>query len=153
MYLNTIFYGNQSFGVEAAAQTYFGTSARRLDLAQSAFIAGLPQRPSYLNPFLTEGYVHARDRQHDVLSAMVRDGYITAAAADKAYAEDLGPKLAAAHQAWDPAKYDEIVVCTLPTGASKWLQVDLPHRLQKLTDAPVTHVVAHERNPAAATTS
>jgi len=99
MYLNTIFYGNQSFGVEAAAQTYFGTSARRLDLAQSAFIAGLPQRPSYLNPFLTEGYVHARDRQHDVVSAMVRDGYITAAAADKAYAEDLGPKLAAAHQA------------------------------------------------------
>ena len=99
MYLNTIFYGNQSFGVEAAAQTYFGTSARRLDLAQSAFIAGLPQRPSYLNPFLTEGYVHARDRQHDVLSAMVRDGYITPAAADKAYAEDLGPKLAAAHQA------------------------------------------------------
>src|SRR6267378_1314770 len=36
MYLNTIFYGNQSFGVEAAAQTYFGTSARQLDLAQSA---------------------------------------------------------------------------------------------------------------------
>ena len=99
MYLNTIFYGNQSFGVEAAAQTYFGTSARRLDLAQSAFIAGLPQRPSYLNPFLTEGYGHARDRQHDVLSAMVRDGYITPAAADKAYAEDLGPKLAAAHHA------------------------------------------------------
>ena len=99
MYLNTIFYGNQSFGVEAAAQTYFGTSARRLDLAQSAFLAGLPQRPSYLNPFLSEGYGHARDRQHDVLSAMVRDGYITAAVADKAYAEDLSPKLAAAHQA------------------------------------------------------
>ncbi len=99
MYLNTIFYGNQSFGVEAAAQTYFGTSARRLDLAQSAFIAGLPQRPSYLNPFLTEGYLHARDRQHDVLSAMVRDGYITAAVADKAYAEDLGPKLTPAHKA------------------------------------------------------
>ncbi|HVS07460.1 MAG TPA: transglycosylase domain-containing protein [Candidatus Dormibacteraeota bacterium] len=99
MYLNTIFYGNQSFGVEAAAQTYFGTSARRLDLAQSAFLAGLPQRPSYLNPFLTEGYAHARGRQRDVLSAMVRDGYITAAVADKAYAEDLAPKLAAAHQA------------------------------------------------------
>src|SRR6202022_1448708 len=99
MYLNTIFYGNQSFGVEAASQTYFGTSARRLDLAQSSFLAGLPQRPSYLNPFLSEGYVHARDRQRDVLSAMVRDGYITAAVADKAYAEDLAPKLPAAHQA------------------------------------------------------
>src|SRR5256885_9112066 len=79
MYLNTIFYGNQSFGVEAAAQTYFGTSARRLDLAQSAFLAGLPQRPSYLDPFLTEGYAHARGRQLDVLNAMVRDGSITAA--------------------------------------------------------------------------
>jgi membrane peptidoglycan carboxypeptidase len=98
MYLNTIFYGNQSFGVEAAAQTYFGTSARRLDLAESAFIAGLPQRPSYLNPFLTEGYTHARGRQRDVLNAMVRDGYISAAVADKAYAEDLGAKLTAAHQ-------------------------------------------------------
>ena len=66
---------------------------------------------------------------------------------------DLGrdsDPLAAAHQAWDPAKYDEIVVCTLPTGVSKWLQVDLPHRVAKLTDAPVTHVVAHEKNPAAA---
>jgi len=61
-----------------------------------------------------------------------------------------GEPLAAAHEAWDPAKYDEIVVCTLPTGASKWLQVDLPHRLAKLTDAPVTHVVAPERDPAAA---
>src|SRR6202165_1150381 len=99
MYLNTIFYGNQSFGVEAAAQTYFGTSARGVDLAQAAFLAGLPQRPSYLNPFLTEGYAHAKGRQRDVLDAMVRDGYVTAAAADKAYAEDLGPKLTAAHQA------------------------------------------------------
>src|SRR4030081_1532408 len=99
MYLNTIFYGNQSFGVEAAAQTYFGTSARRLDLAQSAFIAGLPQRPSYLNAFLTEGYGHARDRQRDVLTAIVRDGYITAAFPDKAYADDPGPKPPPPHHA------------------------------------------------------
>ena len=99
MYLNTIFYGNQSFGVEAAAQTYFGTSARRLDLAQATFLAGLPQRPTYLNPFLSEGYAHARGRQLNVLNAMVRDGYITAAVADKAYAVDLQPKLAATHQA------------------------------------------------------
>ena len=99
MYLNTIFYGNQSFGVEAASQTYFGTSARSLTLAQASFLAGLPQRPTYLNPFLAEGFAHARGRQRDVLDAMVRDGYITAAAADKAYAEDLRPVLTAAHQA------------------------------------------------------
>jgi membrane peptidoglycan carboxypeptidase len=99
MYLNTIFYGNQSFGVEAASQTYFGTSASRLDLAESSFLAGLPQRPSYLNPFLTEGFVHARARQRDVLDAMVRDSYVSAATADKAYAVDLKPILAAAQKA------------------------------------------------------
>jgi membrane peptidoglycan carboxypeptidase len=99
MYLNTIFYGNQSFGVEAAAQTYFGTSARSVDLAEASFLAGLPQRPSYLNPFLTEGYAHARGRQLDALNAMVRDGYVTAPAATRAYAEDLGSKLTAAHLA------------------------------------------------------
>ena len=61
-------------------------------------------------------------------------------------AHDADP-LGAVHEAWDPAKYDEIVVCTLPTGVSKWLQVDLPHRVAKATDAPVTHVVAGERKP------
>jgi membrane peptidoglycan carboxypeptidase len=96
MYLNTIFYGNQSFGIEAASQTYFGTSARQLDLAEASFLAGLPQRPTYLNPFLTEGFTHARSRQKDVLDAMVRDAYVSAAVADKAYAEDLRPVLTAA---------------------------------------------------------
>ena len=52
--------------------------------------------------------------------------------------------LVAAHEAWDPSGYDEVIVCTLPTGVSKWLQFDLPHRVAKLTDAPVTHVVARE---------
>jgi hypothetical protein len=53
--------------------------------------------------------------------------------------------IVAAHEAWDPNAMDEIVVCTLPTGVSKWLQLDLPHRIAKLTDAPVTHVVAADR--------
>jgi hypothetical protein len=52
--------------------------------------------------------------------------------------------LAAVHEAWNPATYDEIVVSTLPTGVSKWLQVDLPHRIAKITDAPVKHVVARQ---------
>ena len=99
MYLNTIFYGNQSFGIESAAQTYFGASARNLSLAQASLLAGLPQRPTYLNPFLPDGYTHAKGRQRDVLDAMVRDGYVTAAAADNAYAEDLRPALSAARQA------------------------------------------------------
>jgi hypothetical protein len=43
---------------------------------------------------------------------------------------------------WDPMKFDEIIVSTLPTGSSRWLGLDLPHRLEKLTSVPVTHVIS-----------
>ena len=45
-------------------------------------------------------------------------------------------------EAWDPMKFDEIIVSTLPTGSSRWLGLDLPHRLEKLTSVPVRHVVS-----------
>jgi hypothetical protein len=41
---------------------------------------------------------------------------------------------------WDPRRYDEVLVVTLPTGTSRWLQFDLPHRVARLTDAKVEHV-------------
>jgi hypothetical protein len=55
--------------------------------------------------------------------------------------------LAAVRDAWDPGSYDEIVVSTLPTGSSRWLQVDLPHRVEQITGAPVKHVVAQPPQP------
>jgi hypothetical protein len=45
-------------------------------------------------------------------------------------------------EAWDPRRYDEIVVSTLPIGVSKWLHAGLPERIERLTGAPVTHVVS-----------
>jgi hypothetical protein len=42
------------------------------------------------------------------------------------------------------ASYDEVVVSTLPGGISKWLKLDLPHRVERVTGLPVTHVTAHE---------
>ena len=45
-------------------------------------------------------------------------------------------------EAWDPMKFDEIVVSTLPTGSSRWLEANLPRRLEKLTSVPVQHVVS-----------
>ena len=48
---------------------------------------------------------------------------------------------------YDPREFDEIVVATLPTGTSKWLQLDLPHRIERATGAPVTHVVAKPPRP------
>jgi hypothetical protein len=48
----------------------------------------------------------------------------------------------AVHETWDPRRYDEVIVSTLPTGASRWLQIDLPHRLERICDVPVRHVVS-----------
>jgi hypothetical protein len=50
--------------------------------------------------------------------------------------------LAAIDEVWDPTRFDEVVISTLPTGVSKWLQVDLPHRAERATGVQVTHVVA-----------
>ncbi len=49
---------------------------------------------------------------------------------------------------WDPKRYDEIIVSTLPMLFSKWLRAGLPERISKLTDAPVTHVVSSPPKPA-----
>jgi hypothetical protein len=50
--------------------------------------------------------------------------------------------VAAVTDLWDPTKFDEVIVSTLPTGTSRWLAIDLPHRLGKLTGVEVRHVVA-----------
>jgi hypothetical protein len=54
----------------------------------------------------------------------------------------------AALDVWDPRRFDEIIVCTLPPGESTWLHIDLPHRLRRLTDATVQHLVATRPEPA-----
>src|SRR3712207_2623863 len=86
-YLNEIYYGNMAYGVEAAAQSYFGHSARTLTLAESALLAGLPQSPTNLNPLLHGAA--ARARQKSVLELMVKHGYIAREQADAAYAETI----------------------------------------------------------------
>ncbi len=61
---------------------------------------------------------------------------------------DCDPVVAVA-EAFDPRVYDEIIVSTLPVGPSRWLLVDLPHRVERMTGVPVQHVVAQEpREPA-----
>ena len=87
LYLNKSFYGSQSYGIEAAAQGYFHVSASKLDLAQAAMLAGLPQAPTEWNPVLNPD--SAKLRQTQVLQAMVRAGYITQADMDAAVAEKL----------------------------------------------------------------
>ena len=55
--------------------------------------------------------------------------------------------IVAISEAWDPKRYDEIVVSTLPMRFSKWLHAGLPERIAKLTDCPVTHIVSKPPRP------
>jgi penicillin-binding protein 1A len=87
LYLNRSYYGEQQYGVQAAAQTYFKKDAKSVDLAQAAMLAGLPQSPDAYNP--VEHIDAAKHRQKQVLDAMVRDGEITSRDAAVAYDEPL----------------------------------------------------------------
>jgi GABA permease len=59
--------------------------------------------------------------------------------------------LIAVTEAWDPKRYDEIIISTLPMRVSKWLHAGLPERVGKLTGAPVTHIVSEPEKPPAET--
>lgn len=75
LYLNKIALGHRSYGVVAAAQTYYGKTLEELSLAEIATIAGLPKAPSTLNPITNPQ--RAKDRRHLVLQRMLTLGYIT----------------------------------------------------------------------------
>lgn len=87
MYLNEIYYGKGAYGIEAASKMYFGKSASKLNLAESAILAGIPKGPTYYSPF--NHMKNAKDRQKTVLSAMVQTKVITQAQADNAYEQML----------------------------------------------------------------
>jgi penicillin-binding protein 1A len=75
LYLNQIYLGHGAYGVEAAAENYFGKSSTDLDLAECAMLAGLPQAPSRYSPFLHPE--RAKQRQIYVLNRMISEGHIT----------------------------------------------------------------------------
>ncbi|GIW61169.1 MAG: hypothetical protein KatS3mg089_0021 [Patescibacteria group bacterium] len=88
MYLNQVPYGGTAYGVEAAAQTYFGKSARDLTLAESALLAGLPESPTTYSPFGAYPYL-AKKRQKEILLAMEKEGYITRKEREAAEKENI----------------------------------------------------------------
>ncbi len=71
-YLNQVFYGNNAYGVEAAAQRYFGKSARDLTLAEAALLAGIPQSPALYSPVNAENRERAEARRQQVLDLMLK---------------------------------------------------------------------------------
>ena len=78
---------------------------------------------------------HARTRVDGIVAAWREAGLEASGAVG-----DTDP-LVAVKEGWDPGRYDEVVISTLPTGTSRWLQIDLPHRVERMTGVTVRHVV------------
>ncbi|MEW5821473.1 MAG: PBP1A family penicillin-binding protein [Cyanobacteriota bacterium] len=75
LYLNQVYWGNRSYGIEKAAKRYFKISAKDLNLAQSSLLAGLLKAPSDYSPYTN--FDRAKERQKIVLDKMLKDGFIT----------------------------------------------------------------------------
>src|SRR4030042_4971535 len=88
MYLNQVPYGGTAWGIESAAERYFGKSVKELTLAEAALLSGLPQAPTLYSPFGAHPEL-AKTRQKEVLRRMVEDHYISQEEADAASGEEL----------------------------------------------------------------
>lgn len=88
MYLNEIPYGGTAYGIESAANLYFGKKSSELSLAEASLLAGLPQSPSRYSPYGSQPEL-AKVRQDQVLRRMVEDGYISEEDSNRAKNEEL----------------------------------------------------------------
>lgn len=91
MYLNEIYYGNLAYGVQTAAQTFFGKNIEDLTLGESALLAGLPQAPATLDPLNPDPAIQAAvdTRWRQVLGEMIEEEYITQEQANQALSDGL----------------------------------------------------------------
>lgn len=87
LYLNTIYFGSNFYGIYDAAQGYFGKKPKDLTLAECAMLAGIPNAPSVYSPYVN--FSLAKNRQNIVLDAMIKAHFITRFEADKARAEEI----------------------------------------------------------------
>lgn len=86
-YLNTVYFGEDCYGVQTAAQTYFGKDVSKLSLAECAAIVGITNLPTYYDPFYS--VENNKARQEDVLACMYDQGYISKKDYEEAVAEEL----------------------------------------------------------------
>jgi penicillin-binding protein 1A len=161
-YLNDVPYGTvggqTAYGVAAAAKVFFDKPVWKLDLAQAALLAGLPQAPSQYNPFLYPQL--AKQRRHNVLQAMVQSHYITQQKADSASAEPLQVRHSSTfdrrsykyafdyivqelHQHFCPGRSSTAPCPAVDQGGLKIYSTIVPHDMQLAQQA----VLAHEGGP------
>ena len=87
-YFNAVYYGHGAYGIGRASAVYFHLPPAELDLARASMLAGLPQSPSWYDPY--QNPCAMRARQFNVLAQMAHDGYISQEQAASAYSEPIG---------------------------------------------------------------
>jgi penicillin-binding protein 1A len=159
-YLNTVYYGNHAYGVEAAAQTYFSKHASQLTLLQSALLAGLPQAPSDYDPY--HNPQAALDRRDEVLSAMLKNQSITLAQYNRAIRSNtLGLHAGRIYTSIKQPYFFSYVIDeldhaygsnTVRQGGLK-VYTTIDPRLQRLANKAIREVLPYKTDPASAIVS
>lgn len=164
MYLNEVGYGGTVYGIEEAADYYFGKSARELTLAEAALLAGLPASPTVYSPFGSRPDL-ATMRQHLVLKRMMEENMITNEEMEQALAtplhfaspsnDILAPHFVMYVKDWLVSQYGEAmvnsggleVVTTLDYGIQSQAQVAIETELNKLAGMNVGNGAAMVTSP------
>lgn len=164
MYLNQVPYGGTAWGIETAAETYFGKHVKELTLAESALLAGLPQAPTLYSPYGAHPEL-AKTRQEEVLMRMAEDQYITKEQSETAKQEELMFRPAIGIQAPHFVMYvkEQLVntygehlvergglkvITTLDLGLQKYAQATVSAEVNKLSGLHVTNGATLVTNPA-----
>ncbi len=132
-YLQRVEYGNQATGCAAAAELYFRKPVSDLSLAEAAFLAGLPQAPTRLNPF--RNFEGAKTRQKWILSRMVEDGRITPAEEEAAAKEKL--HLRRWTGAWEAPHFVDMLLAERSVERGERIRTTLDLELQQFCDRTV----------------
>ncbi len=140
IWLNRVYLGAGTWGIDAAARQYFGISARQLNLWQAAMLAGLPQAPSRFNPRADAEAATRRTRE--VLAAMVRDEVITEAAARQAIADIRLPPRPAGDTGWYADWAAEQAADLIPANSDAVLTTALDLRLQRVVESRLDALLA-----------
>jgi len=156
-YMNEVYYGNHAYGIEAAARTYFSIPAKKLSLAQSALLAGLPQAPSLYDPF--DNPAAALRRRDEVLKAMLENGDITqaqyaAAVHDRSLHLEPGDAYTRIREPYFFGYVEDLLqqaygASTVRSGGLR-VYTTIDPRLQRAARAAIRHVLTDAHDPAAA---
>ncbi|MEI7710063.1 MAG: PBP1A family penicillin-binding protein, partial [Rhodospirillales bacterium] len=136
IYLNRVYLGSGAWGVDAASKMYFGVSARKANLWQSAMLAGLPRAPSRINPRTNPTGAIARAKE--VLAAMAETGAITPAQMQAAVAAIALPPNPAISNGWYADWVAEQATGVLPANADATLRTTLDRGIQDIAESRLT---------------